>query len=211
MHMMSLGQRSKNWLRYSTQKWDILTCKQITAYQHLTALMVCPDPLNSFSLLLFITIKCYIFLSFFCAWIWAPASSQHRYSHIHTQLPQPQSPPCCTISAYPSVHQSPCILSTSKANAELPRTSQHHRACPQPLCWALTLHLFCCSSSGLKVLLPDNKTKGNRQKIFNGTSWVTSATQIPLCGLQIPVRDNLVFSSLCWEGGWVLQQGELGS
>lgn len=59
--------------------------------------MVCPDTLNSFSLLLFRTIKCYIFLSFFCAWIWAPASSHHRYRHIPIQLPQPQAPPCCTI------------------------------------------------------------------------------------------------------------------
>lgn len=174
--------------------------------------MVCPDTLNSFSLLLFRTIKCYIFLSFFLCMNLGPGFVP---SPLQTHTDTTSSAPSTTLlhdpSAYPSVRQSPCILSTSKANAELPHTSQHHRACPQPLCWALTLHLFRSSSSGLKVLLPDNKTKGNRQKIFNGTSWVTLATQIPLCGLQIPVRDNLVFSSLCWEGGWVLQQGELGS
>lgn len=84
-------------------------------------------------------------------------------------------------------HQSPCILCIRKTNAELPHTSQHHRACAESLCWALTLHLFCSSSSGLRVLLPDSKTKGNTQKIFNGTSWVTSATQITLCVFQIPV------------------------
>jgi len=82
-------------------------------------------------------------------------------------------------------HQSPCILCISKANAELPYTSQRHKGCVEPLCWALTLHLFC--SSELKVLLPHSKTKGNRQKIFNAISWVVSVTQIRLCALQIPL------------------------
>lgn len=99
------------------------------------------------------------------------------------------------LRAQSLLHYTVCIYTPipPKSLYSMHQQSKHwaapHQPVSQSLRWtslpALTADLFC--SSGLKVLLPDRKTKGNRQKIFNGTSCVTLATLTTLCVLQIPL------------------------